>query len=151
LIERVGVARDGLGVEQPLFDQLHVARQIAHHVQAALLARVEGLAGDAEERRGEGYFALLPNAMRNDVAAHAHHLPTLADGQTAGGVGTDFDSGSKLIAAHGLDHEVGADAAAYGCAAREFAKRARLAEVANFRHQIVALHVGIEREGRAHL
>src|ERR1043166_2331011 len=53
LIERVRFRDDRLRVDLSFFNQLHVARDITHHVQPALLSWMNRAAEERERRAGE--------------------------------------------------------------------------------------------------
>lgn len=66
------------------------------------------------------------------------------------GFGTGLNLRAKLIAAHGLDHEIRSRAPRQ-IAAREQAIRSSFTDLPNFRDQLVAFGIRIERHGGAHL
>ena len=94
-------------VDDPLLDQLHVARDVAHDVEAALLP---GVNRPAEQRqRGAGKrHGLQRESHQHHVPAHARAVPRLLHGLHVGRIGLRLDLRRKRLKPRRLDDEVGA-------------------------------------------
>jgi hypothetical protein len=94
--QRIRRRHHRLNIQQPPLDQPDVTRHIAHHIQAALLARVERASPIGESRRRKAHVAALAEAEREDVPPPRVMSNACCSGRMPVGSGPTSTLGGKL-------------------------------------------------------
>src|SRR4030095_15972556 len=138
-IEREGLRRQGLGIEQPRLDKSHESRNIAHRIRAGQVAWLMTL-GPIRPLIGWNRHDApwrMASTERDDMTHGRTQLPRLLQRQNARRIRPHFSFRPKQIAAYCLNDEIGSDVAATG----QPSVRLSLAQLLDSSHEVVPFDV----------